>query len=120
VETVSGWRPPTRIDALLLATDAHAVQAAAALRLFGLNPNHDVMLAGYDATWPWERSRRFEPHGPLVTYDKDEAGLAQAIVDRVRARLANPTLLPVSSYRPGRLVPVDETRYAEPYRDPWA
>ncbi len=109
-----------RIDALLLATDAHAVQAAAALRLFGLNPNHDVMLAGYDATWPWERSRRFEPHGPLVTYDKDEAGLAQAIVDRVCARLANPNLPAMNSYRPGRLVPVDPARYAEPYRDPWA
>ena len=39
-----------RIDALLLATDAHAVQAAAALRLFGLVPNRDVLLAGYDAT----------------------------------------------------------------------
>jgi DNA-binding LacI/PurR family transcriptional regulator len=109
-----------RIDALLLATDAHAVQAAAALRLFGLHPNRDIILAGYDATWPWERSRRFEPHGPLVTYDKDEAGLAQAIVDRVCARLANPNLPAMNSYRPGRLVPVEEARYAEPYRDPWA
>jgi len=109
-----------RIDALLFATDAHAVQAAAALRLFGLEPNRDVMLAGYDATWPWERSRRFEPQGPLVTYDKDEAGLAQAIVDRVLGRLADPALPAMNSYRPGRLVTVDPARYAEPYRDPWA
>lgn len=109
-----------RIDALMLATDAHAIQAAAALRLFGLVPNRDVLLAGYDATWPWERSRRFEAQGPLVTFDKDEAGLAEAITDRVIDRLAGKAGQSAPSYQPGRLVAVDPALYAAPYRDPWA
>lgn len=109
-----------RIDALLLATDAHAVQAAAALRLFGLVPNRDVLLAGYDATWPWERSRRLEPQGPLVTCDKDEAGLAEAITARVVHRLAGKSGEKTRFYHPGRLMPIDPALYEAPYRDPWA
>jgi DNA-binding LacI/PurR family transcriptional regulator/biotin operon repressor len=46
------------VDAILLATDAHAYRAAAALRLLGLSPNEDVLLAGFDnlvGRLPWSR-----------------------------------------------------------------
>ncbi len=79
------------VDGLLMATDVDAIAAAAACRLFGKKPNHDVLIAGYDNFWQACGERQFEPCAPLVTIDKCDAATGQSLVqlllDRVAARL---------------------------------
>lgn len=104
IEHLSG---PTRADALLLTSDLDVARIASACRLFGLQPNRDVLLGGYDAYWnrapriPWEATQ------PCVTIDKNHAqsgrDLVQLLLDRVadrlqtapQHRLTAPTLLEV-------------------------
>ena len=96
VRTVAGHLPehlcgPTPIDAIMVATDPHANQVAAALRLFGKVPNEDIDIVGYDHTWAEEPSRIWEATGPLATVDKrcDRIcqELAALVLDRIDGRL---------------------------------
>ena len=79
------------IDAVMVATDPHANQIAAALRLFGKVANRDVDIVGYDNTWADEASRVWEDSGPLATVDKrcDRIcqQLAALMLDRIDGRL---------------------------------
>ncbi len=68
------------VDAVMTATDSHAVEIAAALRYLGKKPNEDVKLVGYDHAWPQVPSAQWEPAGPLATMDKNNAALAEAMV----------------------------------------
>lgn len=104
-------RGPQAIDALLLPSDAGAAIAAAALRRCGLEPNRDVWLAGYDHTFAWQRNRRHEPTGPLISWDKDDRSIAAALVNAASGE--GPTAVP------GHLVELDPATFAQPYRDPW-
>jgi DNA-binding LacI/PurR family transcriptional regulator len=72
VEPLRLYRP----DALLLATDRDVAYAAAALRLHGLEPGRDVLLAGYDNYAQDCEETVFEPTLPAFTVDKrnDAAG----------------------------------------------
>jgi DNA-binding LacI/PurR family transcriptional regulator len=96
VRTIAGYLPEhlcssAPIDAVMVATDPHANQVAAALRLFGKVPNGDVDLVGFDNTWADEPSRVFEATGPLATVDKrcDRIcqELAALMLDRIDGRL---------------------------------
>ena len=79
------------IDAIMVASDPHANQVAAALRLFGKIPNKDIDIVGYDHTWAEEPSRIWEAVGPLATVDKrcDRIcqELAALVLDRIDGRL---------------------------------
>jgi DNA-binding LacI/PurR family transcriptional regulator len=79
------------IDAVMVASDPHANQIAAALRLFGKVPNVDIDIVGYDNTWSDEPSRAWEATGPLATVDKrcDRIcqELAALMLDRIDGRL---------------------------------
>lgn len=81
----------TPIDAVLVASDPHANQIAAALKLFGKVPNVDVDIVGYDNTWMDEPSRVWDATGPLATVDKrcDRIcqELAALMLDRIDGRL---------------------------------
>jgi DNA-binding LacI/PurR family transcriptional regulator len=96
VRTLAGHLPEhlcnaMPIDAVMVASDPHANQIAAALRLFGRVPNVEVDIVGYDNTWMDEPSRVWEPTGPLATVDKrcdricEE--LAALMLDRIDGRL---------------------------------
>ncbi len=74
-------------DGLLLDTDLQAFYVAAALRMFGLEPGQDVLLAGYDNYWATSPLRRFEPVGPSLTVDKHEKQMGQAMVRVLLDRL---------------------------------
>lgn len=96
VRTLAGHLPEhlcgaTPIDAVMVASDPHTNQIAAALRLFGKVPNVDVDIVGYDNTWMDEPSRMFEATGPLATVDKrcDRIcqELAALMLDRIGGRL---------------------------------
>ncbi|MDA3961267.1 MAG: substrate-binding domain-containing protein [Planctomycetota bacterium] len=108
------------VDAIMLATDAHAAQLAAALRLFGRDPNEDIIIAGYDDTWTWQRARMFEPQGPLLTVDRCEATVADAVVRLAQARLDHgPPAEPQHTVMPGKVVTVNPRHFTVPRKDPW-
>lgn len=83
-------RGPDRVDAILLPTDAFAHEVAAALRLLGLEPNRDVLIAGYDDSSAHCPERAFEPIGPAVSVMQDGVGLGTAIVDTLLERRRHP------------------------------
>ena len=78
VEHLAG---PDRADALLFDTDFVCFYAAAAVRLFGLEPGRDVLIAGYDDYWSTSPLRRFESAVPDVTVDKDETAAGETLAD---------------------------------------
>ena len=84
-EYVLGTDP---IDGLMFATDCHAFQAAAALRLLGKTPNKDVMLVGYDNSAADCTDRQYEPVMPVATMDKNNPAIAAALVDLLQKRIA--------------------------------
>jgi DNA-binding LacI/PurR family transcriptional regulator len=117
IEHVCGTQP---IDAIMTATDPHAIQAAAALRLFAKRPNHDVLLAGYDNTWRGNPGHAFEAEGPLVTVDKNDRQIGTELATLLLDRLAG-KLPPAPQHRvvPGTFLAVDRaesTRAASPAR----
>ena len=78
---------PHPVDALMFATDAHAIHAAAALRLLGKEPNRDMPIVGYDNTCmvcpegSWERAR------PVATVDKRNDDIARNLVELLLERI---------------------------------
>ncbi|MEM7807426.1 MAG: LacI family DNA-binding transcriptional regulator [Planctomycetota bacterium] len=87
IEHVTG---DDRVDAILTPTDSLAHEVAAALRLLRLEPNRDVLIAGYDGSGPHCPEREFEPVGPAVSVTQDGAGLGAAIVDTLLERRLHP------------------------------
>jgi DNA-binding LacI/PurR family transcriptional regulator len=96
VRRIAGHLPehlcrPDAIDAVMVASDPHANQVAAALRLFGRTPNVEIDIVGYDHTWQDEPSRIWEAAGPLATVDKRcdriSQELAALMLDRIDGRL---------------------------------
>lgn len=79
------------IDALMAPTDADTFGLAAACRVFGKIPNRDVLIAGYDNYWAECSTRALESTSPVVTVDKNNAGIGAAMValvlDRIEGRL---------------------------------
>ncbi len=93
VRTVAGYliEPLTgtdRVDAIMTATDPHAFQVAAACRLFNVQPNQNVLIAGFDNTWQHEISREFEPVGPMITADKQNAVIGESLAGLLLERIS--------------------------------
>ncbi len=97
---------PNPIDAICCAVDPQVHQCAAALRLFGITPNREVALVGYDNAWEHIPSRRFEATPPLATVDKDNAALGRRLAAIALERLAGDRSPPRRELLPGRLVVV--------------
>lgn len=81
-------RAGSGIDALLALNDPQAISLAAACRRLGCQPNADVWLAGYDNSWRYAKEWSFEGSGPMVTVDKDNAGMARRLAELVLAKTA--------------------------------
>lgn len=114
MRTLAGYLPehlcgPTPIDAVMVASDPHSNQVAAALRLFGRTPNEEVDIVGYDHTWEDEPSRIWEATGPLATIDKRCDHLCQElaalVLDRIDGRLPE---APQRRVVEGRFIALDE------------
>lgn len=84
IEHLSG---ENRVDAIMASTDADVFGLAAACRVFGLNPNQDVLIAGYDNYWAEWPARQFEDFAPIVTVDKSNAEIGAAMVELALARI---------------------------------
>lgn len=59
-----------RADAILAASDDWVPLVMRACRLFGLEPNRDIAVTGYDNYWLDLPDRAFEPEPPLFSVDK--------------------------------------------------
>ena len=79
---------PNRPEALVCITDSIAYLAAAACRLFGLVPNRDILIAGYDAYWRHCWEQQFEPDPLCVTVDKRNEAVGRRMVERITERIA--------------------------------
>lgn len=80
--------PDERPDAIVCMTDGHAVQVSAALRVFGLTPNKDVLVTGYDNNWHMVPYLRFESARPAATVEKHNDRCARDMVALLRERIA--------------------------------
>ena len=71
---------PEPVDALLVGSDDFAPVTGAALKLLGKQPNSDVLIAGYDNTWPDIFCRQFDATIPIATIDKDNWGQGEELM----------------------------------------
>ncbi len=81
--------PP--VDAIIVISDGMTFTVAGALRIFGIEPNVDIAVAGYDNYWMNAAERTWEPAVPMATVDKRnlEIGkeLARLLLDRINGTL---------------------------------
>lgn len=88
VEAMSGSEP---VEAILSMTDRDAFTLAAVCRLFGKQPNHDVLIAGYDNFYADCEEQHIAPFVPFATVDKNNrvigASMMQLLLERVGAEL---------------------------------
>jgi DNA-binding LacI/PurR family transcriptional regulator len=79
-----------RIDAIMATSDTDAVIAAAALRLFDIEPNVDIAIVGYDHACPRLDFGfpEFEHAAPWATVDKQEHEMGRAMVRILEQRRA--------------------------------
>lgn len=73
-----------RVDGIVTTTDAQAALVAEAVRLCGLTPGHDVLIAGYDNQLNDEVFAQF-PHRPAVTADQNLEACGAALARRLIA-----------------------------------
>ncbi|MBN8525126.1 MAG: GntR family transcriptional regulator [Planctomycetes bacterium] len=103
------------VDALMALNDPQAICLASACRKLGFAPNADVWLAGYDRSYPFAREWAFESCGPLVTVDKDNAGMARRLAELVLSAID-----PLAPRQPERIacrpivVPVEGGMHPQP------
>lgn len=77
-----------RPDALLVVSDGEITTIAAGCRVLSLDPDHDLLVAGYDNYWRDCAERQWEPTRVRVTVDKDNARIGQALAELMLDRLA--------------------------------
>ena len=114
IESLTG---PTPCDALMAPSDGPAFYYAAACRLFGKQPNRDVLLTGYDNYWQESPERQWEPVVPAVTVDKHNSKIGKALVTLLNERSAGacpaepqlrviaPDLVPTAAAAPSYFAP---------------
>lgn len=82
---------PERADAILVHSDGELFTLAAGCRLLGLDPQRDLLFAGYDNYWRDCYEHKWETATPRVTVDKQNAligrSLAELLLDRLAGRL---------------------------------
>lgn len=98
----SGSRP----DGILAVTDPAAREVIAALRRFGVAPNHDVWVAGYDNAVADGGQHPFESEPPCVTVDKQNDLIGQELAKLLLARAASPEYAQACLRVPPKLVVV--------------
>ena len=88
---VEHLRAPAGVDAIMVSTDCEVFCAAAACRLFGLDPSRDVVITGYDNYWQDAFERQWEKAVPSGTIDKSNHRVGEELVrlllDRVEGQL---------------------------------
>lgn len=88
VEVLTGETP---VEGLLATTDRDTFALAAICRLFGKEPNRDVLIVGYDNYFADCEECAVAPFVPFATVDKNNRALGttmvQLLLDRINERL---------------------------------
>lgn len=84
---IDAVRGPQRVDALMVTSDRDAFYTAAAIRLIGLVPGRDVLIAGYDNYHHLCSERTFEPLPGLITIDKHNERMGREMLELLNERL---------------------------------
>lgn len=74
------------VDALMVTSDRDAFYVAGAVKLLGLEPGRDVVIAGYDNFHHLCEERHFAPV-PALTVDKHNERMGQEMLNLLRARI---------------------------------
>jgi DNA-binding LacI/PurR family transcriptional regulator len=74
------------IDAIMAASDWEAYWASSCLRLFGITPNKDIWIVGYDHAAEI-LERKWEPEGPVATMDKLNHALGEEMIHLLLERI---------------------------------
>jgi DNA-binding LacI/PurR family transcriptional regulator len=82
-----GGREP--IDAIMTATDRHALEVGEAVTRLGLRPGIDVAIVGYDHSYPYLMDGYPGAIPPAATADKNNDRIGRAMCDLLLARLRN-------------------------------
>lgn len=91
METIARLRRDGGLDAVLCISDEWALVAIAAIRDLGLEPNRDILVAGYDNYTRGGQFEGLEEGRPIVTMDKRSdltaADLSALLAARLEGRL---------------------------------
>jgi DNA-binding LacI/PurR family transcriptional regulator len=79
-------REPNLTDALMLPSDSSIFAVAKTCRMLGVEPNQDVLLAGYDNYWMECSERMSEDIRPILTVDKRNHDLGLELVNLLMER----------------------------------
>ena len=85
VEAMTGPTPP---DAILTASDGHALVIGAAVRRFHRRVHEDVAVCGYDNYWAASPELALGLPAPHLTVDKGNERIGRALVALVAERIA--------------------------------
>jgi len=105
VEHLTG---PERVDAIMVMSDSDLFPVARACHLFGLDPQRDMLLAGFDNYWQTCHERHFCDVIPRFTVDKQNHFTGRMVVRLLLERLHG-QLSPEAQCRftPPRVVALD-------------
>ena len=78
---ISHLQGANRADALLASSDETVPLLMRACRLFGLEPNRDILVTGYDNFWLDIEDRVYEPQPPFLTIDKHNEELGRQMFE---------------------------------------
>ena len=78
-----------RPDAIVVSSDCDIFAVAAACRLFGINPEKDIAIVGFDNYWQTCWERLLEDTVPAFTVDKQNNLWGEAFVQMLIDRAAN-------------------------------
>ncbi len=75
------FKGPGQPDAVMVTSDREAFYVAGALKVLGLKPGQDVLIAGYDNSWSLCEERLLSEHRPAVTIDKHNEHMGREMLD---------------------------------------
>lgn len=78
---------PNRADAIMMINDQSVFMMAAVCRMLGLDPNSDVLIAGYDNFFSECEERLIAPFTPFATVDKNNVQIGAALSRLLRERI---------------------------------
>lgn len=84
-EYVSGDK---RVDGVVTLNDGAFFSVARAMQIAGLDPQRDVLIAGYDNFYAVASERKVLPLAPRVTVDKNNLQIGRALIDLLQQRIA--------------------------------
>ncbi len=80
--------PEKRPDAIMVESDVYLYYVGRALQLLGVEPNRDIILAGYDNYWKICPEQRWCNIIPAITVDKGDIDIGRQAVKLLLKRVA--------------------------------